>query len=217
MDALRNTVIGMAMVASVGMATTGVSAADRSGPYAPASAFSERPLTSIWHGLYAGVHAGFGKSGSADGFVGGAQLGYNWQSSQFVYGLEVDASLSDISVSESVSFGGMTASASASIDWMATLRGRIGILVDPRVLAYATAGFGIAHAKWDANAGGFGVGVSMSGSETDTGFVFGLGLEGKLSDTMTARIEYLGFTSLDAFGDDGIGVVRAGLNIKLGR
>ena len=88
---------------------------------------------------------------------------------------------------------------------------RVGYLVDPRILAYATAGLGIA--SWSAEAGVSGPGGSMSiemdGTETD--FVFGLGVEGKINETMTARIEYFGF------GDFDVDIVRVGLNFKLGR
>ena len=55
---------------------------------------------SIWHGLYAGVHVGFG---DADGVLGGGQVGYNWQSGRVVYGVEADFSLS--SLKEEVCFG----------------------------------------------------------------------------------------------------------------
>jgi hypothetical protein len=42
-----------------------------------------------------------------------------------------------------------------------------------------------------------------------------LGLEKKFSDTMSARIEYLGFGDLDQIGD--FGIVRAGLSFKFGQ
>src|SRR5262245_26710924 len=77
--------------------------------------YSEGP--SIWQGLYFGGHAGLGTSGDISGAIGGFQVGYNWQVHRFVYGLEADFSLSNIGGGTSVSFGGMTASASASVDW----------------------------------------------------------------------------------------------------
>jgi opacity protein-like surface antigen len=93
---------------------------------------------------------------------------------------------------------------------MATVRGRIGYLIDPRILAYATAGIGIA--SWSAEAGISGCpgcGVRLDGTETD--FIFGLGVEGKISETMSARLELLTGNDLD------VDVVRLGLNFKLGR
>ena len=58
----------------------------------PGPAYFDQPYNypPIWQGLYGGVHLGWGWSGDADGVVGGGQLGYNWQSRQFVYGLEAD-------------------------------------------------------------------------------------------------------------------------------
>jgi len=212
---IRGGVIGIATLASAAMA--GLPAvADGGGPGWRPLPSTERPL--LWQGLYAGGHIGYGWAGELDGVVGGGQIGYNWQVNQIVYGLEADASLSNISGGNSVSFGGMTASAGASIDWMATARGRIGFLMDPRLLAYATAGLGIVRSSWDARAGGFGLGLQASGSETSTGFVFGLGVEGKLNDTMSTRLEFLSLGGLDnAISHDGAGVVRASVNFKLGQ
>jgi outer membrane immunogenic protein len=140
-------------------------------------------MPSIWQGLYGGVHLGQVDVGDDDGFVGGVQVGYNWRAGYFVYGLEADISVSG----------------SDDAHWLASGRGRLGYLIQPRILVYGTAGLGI-----------------VNDHETDTGFVYGLGVEGKLSETMSARLEFLSFTSDTAHGD-GADVIRAGLNIKLGR
>jgi hypothetical protein len=42
-----------------------------------------------------------------------------------------------------------------------------------------------------------------------------VGVEGKLSESMTARLEYLNYNNDGAHGDD-ISVIRAGVNFKLG-
>src|SRR5262245_16387963 len=168
---------------------------------------------SIWQGLYAGVHVGFG---DGDGVLGGGQVGYNWQSGRIVYGIEADFAASSIEETATACMGSLCAHASASLDWFATVRGRIGYLIDPRILAYATAGIGIA--SWSADAGITGCNsqpglppcpeIHLKGRETD--FVFGLGVEGKISETMSARVDFLTGGDLDA------DVVRAGLNFKLG-
>jgi outer membrane immunogenic protein len=209
MGALRNGII--ASVALMGAAVAAVPAAADGGPARPY-------YPSIWQGLYGGLNLGFGWSGDADGFVGGAQAGYNWQSQQFVYGIEADISLSDIGVSGSATacdpvLGCATARGSASIDWLATIRGRVGVLVQPTLLLYATAGLGIVSAEGHGSVTVPGQGTFRASiSETDTGFVYGVGVEKKFSDTMSARVEYLGFGDLDNFGD--FGIVRAGLNFK---
>lgn len=58
-----------------------------------------RMSTYNWQGLYLGGNLGYqwGKvtnsSVSPSGFMGGLQLGYNWQTGQIVYGLETDIGL----------------------------------------------------------------------------------------------------------------------------
>jgi outer membrane immunogenic protein len=212
MDMLRRATIGF--VALVGMSLGGPPAIADGGPYpGPRPVYLERP--SIWQGLYVGAHIGWGSSGDLDGVVGGGQVGYNWQVNHIIYGLEADASFADISGGNTIGFGGMFASASASVDWLATVRGRVGFLLNPRLLAYTTAGVGIARASWEVSAGGFGFGVKTSGHDTSTGFVFGVGVEGKISEALSARVEYL--TGFDNdISNDGVGIVRAGLNWKLG-
>ena len=187
-ETLRRCAIALAVL--VGSAAA-VMPASADGGRAP-SERSDYP--SIWQGAYVGLHLGNGESGPADGFVGGGQIGYNWRSGQIVYGLEADVSFADISFKEN--FG------SGSIDWMATARGRLGYLLMPNLLAYGTIGFGLASGS--ASFAGFSV------NDTESDLVFGVGLEGKITDKISARIEYLTFSDLD------IDVVRVGLNYRLG-
>jgi outer membrane immunogenic protein len=199
---VRGSATAVAVGAAVLLAAP-AAADDRGGPGYYGQAY---PLS--WRGAYAGVHAGFGE----DGAVGGGQIGYNWQSGRIVYGVEADFSLSSIEEEESVCLGGACAFASASLDWLATFRGRVGYLVSPGVLAYATAGFGVA--SWSAEAGASVPGlppVRVQSDGTESDFVLGLGIEGKINETMTARLELLGFDDFD------VDIIRAGLNFKLGQ
>lgn len=169
----------------------------------------------IWRGWYAGLHLGYGEAGSADGVVGGGQIGRNWQNGLIVYGWEADVSLSDISDSESFTVcvepgDCVTARASGSIDWMVAARGRLGYLFQPNLMAYATAGLGIVSgSSASVTVPGF-KRQAISVDDTETAFVYGIGLEGKLGGTSTVRVEYLGFS------DTEIDVIRAGLTFKLG-
>jgi outer membrane immunogenic protein len=177
MGVLRKGVIGLTVFAGFSLSVT---AASGDG-YTSGSATYELPA--IWRGLYGGVHLGHADVDGDNGFVGGVQLGYNWQARQIVYGVEGDISLSD----------------AHSIDWLASLRGRVGYLIQPRILVYGTAGLGL-----------------VNGGGTDAGFVYGLGVEGKLTRTMSARLEYLAYDTDNAhWHSDTVGVIRAGLNIKL--
>ena len=56
--------------------------------------------------------------------------------------------------------------------------------------------------------------ISARKSDTETGFVYGIGLENKLNERVSLRLEYLGFGNFDSVGD--FGIVRAGVNFKFG-
>src|SRR5262245_23112982 len=208
MKLLREGVMTLAVVAAGLAAAPPVAAGDRGGG---PDYFYGQPYPLPWQGSYAGVHVGFG---DGDGVVGGGQIGYNWQSGAIVYGVEADFAWSNMGEDARGCIAGAgCVFAGASLDWLATFRGRVGYLIDPRILTYATAGFGIA--SWSAEAGITGpqfddVRIRMDGTETD--FVFGVGVEGKINEAITARLEFLGF------GDSSdIDIVRAALNFKLGR
>src|SRR5262245_23075153 len=90
MGSLRNGIAALSVL--FGAAAVAIPAIADGGPpggYEPAY------YPSLWRGLYGGFHAGFGGSSDATGAIGGAQLGYNWQSKQLVYGIEGDITLSD--------------------------------------------------------------------------------------------------------------------------
>jgi outer membrane immunogenic protein len=173
MHILNSRMLAFAALACVALAATPAAAEGIKGG-------SDRgSYPAVWHGLYGGVHLGASTSDHDDGLVAGAQVGYNWNwNSSIVYGLEADISVVD-----------------GDIDWLASIRGRAGYLIDPRLLAYATLGFGFAN--------------DNHGTESDV--VFGLGVEGRINPNTTLRLEYL------TYGDLDVNVVRAGINFKLGR
>jgi outer membrane immunogenic protein len=211
MGAIRGGVVALAVLIGSTAATDPAAADGGRGP----PSFDRPYYPGIWQGLYGGVHLGYGWSGDAEGFVGGGQVGYNWQSQQFVYGIEADISLSDISVSERLVGPGVVIKATGSIDWLATIRGRVGVLVQPSLLLYATAGLGIVNAEVHGSVNVIGLGqISARESDTETGFVYGIGVENKFSERVSWRLEYLGFGHVDTVGD--FGIVRAGLNFKFG-
>src|SRR5262245_13707248 len=172
MTVLRRSLLALAMAASM-VAGANLAAAD-----GPAKRADWPNIPWGWQGLYGGVHIGSADVGWDDGFVGGVQLGRNWQSGSIVYGVEGDISLSGVD----------------HVDWMGTLRGRVGYLISPSILLYGTAGLGF---------------VDFESHGVETEFVYGIGIEGKLTQTATVRLEYINFTDSD------IDVIRAGLNFKL--
>jgi outer membrane immunogenic protein len=86
-------------------------------------------------------------SSTASTVLGGGQLGYNLQSGHVVYGLEADidgtglheGSTSTLTRTTLSGTQTVTANFSANIDWIATIRGRLGYAVD-RGMLYVTGG-----------------------------------------------------------------------------
>jgi outer membrane immunogenic protein len=168
------------------------------------------------------THAGasaLASTGVADtagsGGIGGGQIGYNFQFNNFVAGLEADiqsariagrgsfagAALAGVNV-----FGADTALTSVehakSLDWLGTVRGRLGYLVTPTLLAYVTGGLaygGVSastniHEQWSGPA--YGSGLRSSGavghfSDTRVGWTLGGGLEWMFAQNLSLKAEYL--------------------------
>jgi len=146
---------------------------------------------------------GTGLSISADGWFGGGQIGYNTQHQNLVFGIEADVSGGDINGGGSRTthnFGGWgsyTKDISTDIDWLGTVRGRLGIATGP-ALFYATGGF--AWAKTDAdqsvtfnggNGGAPGLHAVGSASKTLTGWTAGGGVEWQIAHSWSLKSEYL--------------------------
>jgi outer membrane immunogenic protein len=154
------------------------------------------------------------------GFIGGGQVGYNWQTGLFVWGVETDfqganikgdASVTNSStfttsvmgpVSPTVTSAGsatVTAAGSQKIEWFGTLRGRLGWTPTPPLLIYATGGLAYAHVKTDVSFSGF---ESVEGSpssgataitkdDTRAGWTVGGGAEWMFAPQWSIKAEYL--------------------------
>ncbi|AMJ61215.1 outer membrane protein [Bosea sp. PAMC 26642] len=189
----------------------------RKGPvYAPVA-----PIFT-WTGFYVGVNAGAAfstidttLSGTAantignvaalrrpaslstdkTGFIGGGQIGYNYQIGSFVLGAEADFQYTDLK--ETRSFLGTSGATSVfrnEMEYLGTVRLRAGYAVD-RFLVYATGGLAYGEVKNNAtffNAALPGQ-VDYLGSRSDTqiGYAVGGGVEYAFSSNLSAKAEYL--------------------------
>ena len=169
-----------------------------------------------WAGLYIGAHVGgawgttdfsdpfgtsvFGDKVRTPGFLGGAQVGYNWQTpgSSWVFGVEAD-------ISGFESDGTNTCFAASALTINATCRvrpqlagtftGRIGYAVGAsgHTLIYGKGGVAWVNDQIDMalNAGGA-PGFSTSNSQTVTlrGGTFGVGVEQALTSAWSLKVEY---------------------------
>ena len=190
-------------VAALAMVTA-ASAADlpvKSPPPAPVMA----PVWN-WTGFYVGVNGGYswgrstrdlnffnplngvliasGTGGGRDmnGGLFGGQLGYNWQTANWVFGIETDAQWTGQKGSTTVlcpvagcfptavaAGTGVGAALSDKLEWFGTFRGRGGVLVTPSFLLYVTGGLAYGSLQTEVGLSGFtatGIPVTAVGSRS---------------------------------------------------
>jgi outer membrane immunogenic protein len=164
-----------------------------------------------WAGWYIGAHAGavwqntqtetraaiqspyafFAGSTSASktGFIGGGQIGYNWQRGNFVFGLEADISGLSSKTSAGLLFYNIT-TLESRIRWLSTVRSRFGLAVGD-TMAYVTAGLAIGDVKNSINNLFDEPGLNYSASKTKVGWTVGGGVEHMLNRNWTIGLEAL--------------------------
>lgn len=194
-----------------------------------------------WTGFYVGINGGYGwgdavtatiqdplkgksfSSSSAQpaGFVGGGQIGYNWQSGFWVFGFEADLQYADLG--GAINWGDYASLNLQNGDgqYFGTLRARLGYAIE-RSLIYITGGFAY---------GGL-IDNSLTGKSTSNqGYALGGGFEYAFTENWTGRIEGL-YVNLESKAKsaavtvngavynvstsptDGAGLIRAGVNYK---
>jgi outer membrane immunogenic protein len=181
---------------------------------------------------------------NGSGFLGGGQIGYNWQvNPAWVVGLEADFQGSNLGGSATVGgrfplFGGgfapnpATFTANDKLDWFGTVRGRVGLSIG-RQLFYTTAGLAYGQAALSTNFATPFFTFPASATVTKTGWIAGIGTEGAFIGNWSAKAELLyydlgkttllgaakpaisGFLLGKDFETEGL-IVRGGLNLKLG-
>ena len=153
-------------------------------------------LGAAWQHGDNGVGGASSYSMNGTSFMGGAQIGYNWQHGHFVYGLEFDGSL----LSKSVSQGHSYFQNSNTIEWLTTLRARMGLAVDD-TMVYMTGGPALGGVKneltftspSDPN---------KSSTKTRVGWAIGGGIEHMWDEHWTIGLEGL-FVDLGRYGFSG--------------
>lgn len=135
---------------------------------------------------------------SKTGVIGTFQLGYNWQFDRWVLGAEADISGPRVGSTQNITtsvptFGSTATTYQTNVDYVGTVRGRLGGLVTPTLLAYATGGFAYGSVSHLYSETQIRVGVQSSGmvKNIETGWTAGGGLEWAVTDHITLRGEYL--------------------------
>jgi outer membrane immunogenic protein len=128
---------------------------------------------------------------STTGVVGGVEVGYDWQSRYFVYGVAADWTWTGLKKTNTVASGISAFSHQAKIDWLASFRGRMGLAVDD-TLVYFTGGLALGQIKSNASQVDFG-GPHNYGAlnTTQVGWVAGLGVEHKITQNWSFKGEVL--------------------------
>jgi len=140
-------------------------------------------------------------AGDPKGYLGGAQLGYNVQKGRIVYGVEADIDHAHISSSQDINrvvgVVGRTYHGEQKLDWLGTVRGRLGYTPVDRLLVYATGGLAVGHASVNFSLttdAGCTIGTCLTGpstSKTLWGWALGGGLEYALAPHWSVKGEYL--------------------------
>ena len=178
---------------------------------------------SSWAGFYLGGHGGYAwgrqhlslplaifdpnstqalNGIQSSGWIAGAHMGHNWQYDRVVAGLETDldaARIQGLTNAAVYAPGGnnVTVTRETRVDYLGTLRGRLGWLATDNVLLYGTAGL-----AWERyNTIGHSTVIAPGGqtAQSDTvrpddrfGFAVGAGGEARLGNTnWIGRVEYL--------------------------
>jgi len=196
----------LAIAAASLMGTAAASAADMPVKYLPP------PPVFSWTGFYVGAHIGgtwgtteaeinsitvppiFAFSGftlpvsshSFNGFIGGGQIGYNWQSGIVVFGAEAELSATNAKGTAPCL---VVLSCKTEQSWMATAAARLG-LADGRTLYYAKGGAAWSRNTYSANLNLL-VGLHTEVSANRSGWLVGAGIEHAFAGTgLSMKLEY---------------------------
>jgi outer membrane immunogenic protein len=156
-----------------------------------------------WSGFYIGINGGGGSAHSswdflplgggvfgegshnATGGTVGGQIGYRWQSAQWVFGVEGQGNWADFSGDNiSAAFAGVTNR--SKIDSFGLITGQVGYAWN-NVLFYVKGGAAVVGAKYETFFGGV---VTSSASDTRWGGTVGAGLEVGFAPNWTVGVEY---------------------------
>ena len=199
--------IVLALLASTALAAS-ASAADLT----PRRVLKAAPLEAFsWTGLYIGGHVGAGwsttesrlddisingvsvgglnlplASHTGNGFLGGGQVGFNYQLGTLVLGIEADGTYTDLKGSAPCL---VVLTCTDKTKWMATAAGRVGFAYE-HTMIYLKGGAAWAKHDHNVNLSLAGVTLDASGSSTRTGWLIGTGVEQALGYGWSAKVEY---------------------------
>jgi outer membrane immunogenic protein len=206
MRMLFHTTAALSVLLTTSMATNAADVRARPAPYAPSPPVYVPPPFS-WAGFYLGGNIGGGwtnrdvsdtflganfNDGKNNGvFIAGGQLGYNWQVSNFVVGIEADfdgAANNDNTRTVFIPALG-TIQVSSHNRWIMTLAARFGVANGPWLL-YGKVGGGWVGAD-DFTVTNLMTGASITAhNNTNSGWLVGAGMEWAFAPNWSVKVEY---------------------------
>lgn len=199
------------LIGAVGAFTIGLGAAP-----ATAADLAPRPYTKAppmvaaiydWSGFYIGANGGWGSSRNcwnfttpagafvrnegchdATGGTAGGQIGYRWQTSNWVFGLEAQGNWADIS-GRRASLAFPTVTNDSSLNAFGLFTGQIGYAWDATLL-YVKGGAAVTSNRYRSLATATGVQVTNNVNNTDWGATVGVGLEYAFAPNWSLGFEY---------------------------
>ncbi len=158
-----------------------------------------------WTGFYLGANiggawsngtitdnvTGANLSSNSSGFIGGGQVGYNWQIDRWVLGVEWDIDGTTISKTSNLVVTPIgTLQASANTDWISTLTGRIGYGWDNWLFYFKGGGAWVQNSATLTFTNLAGATASVGATNNNSGWTVGLGGEWAFAPQWSAKLEY---------------------------
>jgi len=173
--------------------------------------------------------AGFGDNIRSSGPLGGANLNFNWQTRQWVYGIGANINIADIRGDGTLFSGLGGVNGQMVANYFGTIVGRVGKVFN-HSLFYVNGGAAMLNTEYTVlgNTTALELG-SESQTNTTWGWTGGFGVEHALTDHWTSNVEYdyihipshVSFPSLNVISgnrfsvDQNMNVFKVGINYKI--
>jgi len=157
-----------------------------------------------WTGLYIGSYMG-GLWGDKDWlftiqqtttshrvsqYLGGGQVGYNWQTGNWVLGVEADGALAGGNGGQSTC-PNPADHCTSQVRWLATATGRLGVTWGEKALIYVKGGAAWVGDRYFVRNHANPAVDERSGDQNHVGWTAGAGLEWMLTPSISAKLEYM--------------------------
>jgi outer membrane immunogenic protein len=137
-------------------------------------------------------------SQTVNGFLGGGQIGYNYQIGFVVLGVEGDLEWENLQGTSPCLGTAFALFCNTKHSWQADITGRVGVVAFDKALLYIKGGAVWQHSSYSASNSlsgtiggvGFSAATSASASDTRLGALLGTGIEYGFLPNWSAKIEY---------------------------